>query len=110
METIHEHLSELAKKMRANVFPIHEYTIFTKLGKEPEEYPQGRTMPHVQVALRKKGRGELVKVGDVIPYIVTGCGEGISNNPAERAYTPQDISKDPELKPGKSFLVLGPHK
>ena len=110
VEAIHEYLGELAKKIRTNEFPIHEYTIFTKLGKEPEEYPQGKTMPHVQVALRKKGRGEPVKVGDVIPYIVTGYEEGISSNPAERAYTPQDVLKDPELKPGKSLFVTGLYK
>lgn len=103
VEAVHDYLSELAKKIRANEFPIHEYTIFTRLGKEPEDYAQGKTMPHVQVALRKKARGEPVKVGDVIPFIVTGDGEGISNNPAERAYTPQDVAKDPNLKPGRSI-------
>ncbi|RPB23617.1 hypothetical protein L211DRAFT_825151 [Terfezia boudieri ATCC MYA-4762] len=101
VEAVHDYLTELTKKIRASAFQVHEYTIFTRLGKEPEEYPNGKTMPYVQVALRKKARGETVKVGDVIPFIVTGDGQGISSNPAERAYTPQDVAnKSNGLKPG----------
>lgn len=65
-------------------------------------------MPQVQVALRKKARGEPVKSGDVISYVITG-GEGSEapdKNVSDRAYAPQDIMKvDSGLKPG-SFQSL----
>ncbi|KAF8443398.1 DNA polymerase alpha subunit A [Terfezia claveryi] len=104
VEAVHDYLTELAKKVRANYFDAHLYTIFTRLGKEPEEYPNGKTMPHVQVALRKKARGETVKVGDVIPFIVTGESQGISSNPAERAYTPRDVAKG-DHEPGSTICT-----
>jgi len=59
-------------------------------------------MPQVQVALRKKARGEPVKSGDVVSYVITG-GEGseATDNVSDRAYAPQDIMKvDSGLKPG----------
>lgn len=101
VEAVHEYLVQLSKKIREHGFPFPEYIISTKLGKEPEEYPTGKTMPQVQVALRKKARGETVRSGDVIQFIVTEGGEGISTNHAERAYTLHDVNKD-NLKPGKS--------
>jgi len=40
-----------------------------KLGKNPEDYPDAKSQPHVQVALRMKARGSLAKIGDVVPYV-----------------------------------------
>jgi DNA polymerase alpha subunit A len=47
----------------------------------------------VQVALRMKSRGEPVRVNDVIAYVITGDGQDYNKNVAERAYSPQDVSK-----------------
>jgi DNA polymerase alpha subunit A len=60
-------------------------------------------MPQIQVALRKKARGELVRSGDVISYVITGDGSDPDKNVSGRAYSPQDIMKaDSGLKPGLS--------
>lgn len=60
-------------------------------------------MPQVQVAQRKKARGEPVKSGDVISYIITGDGSDPEKNVSERAYAAQDVMKeDSGLKPGLS--------
>ncbi|KAF8964941.1 hypothetical protein BDZ97DRAFT_1918642 [Flammula alnicola] len=40
-----------------------------RLAKNPEDYPDAKSQPHVQVALRMKQRGGSAKTGDVIPYI-----------------------------------------
>ncbi|KAF8466428.1 DNA polymerase alpha catalytic subunit [Kalaharituber pfeilii] len=106
VERIHDYLRDLGDKMRNSKFPATEYTIYTKLGKEPEEYPDGKTMPHVQVALRKKARGEMVKVGDIISFIVTGSSDGTDKNPAERAYALQDVVKDPNLVPDHEWYLI----
>lgn len=107
VEKIHDYLRDLAAKIRAAKFPIMKYIIYTKLGKNPEDYPNGKTMPQVQVALRKKARGELVKSGDVISYVITGDGEGYDKNPAERAYSIQDVQRpDSGLKPDSEWYLL----
>ena len=40
-----------------------------------------------------KKRGEPVRVNDVIAYVITGDGQDYNKNVAERAYSPQDVSK-----------------
>jgi DNA polymerase alpha subunit A len=64
-----------------------------KLGKNPEDYPNAKSEPQVQVALRMKKRGDPVRVNDVIAYVITGDGQDYTKNVAERAYPPQDVSK-----------------
>jgi DNA polymerase alpha subunit A len=100
VERIHDYLRDLAQKLREGQLPLAKYTIYTRLGKNPEDYPNGKTMPQVQVAMRKKTRGETVKAGDVISYIITGGGDDIQSDAhaAERAYATQDV-----LKPGSAL-------
>lgn len=40
-----------------------------------------------------KKRGEPVRVNDVMAYVITGDGQDYNKNVAERAYSPQDVSK-----------------
>lgn len=58
--------------------------------KNPEEYADQKSQPHVQVALSLKSRGIGAKVGDVIPYVI--C-QGDSNLIAARAHHPDDFSQ-----------------
>ncbi|OLL26607.1 DNA polymerase alpha catalytic subunit [Neolecta irregularis DAH-3] len=91
VEKIHEYLRELASKMRHGDFTFHKYIIHTRMGKNPEDYPGGRTMPHIQVALKRKARGQPVRIGDVIAYIITG--EDDSTHVADRAVPKEDFEK-----------------
>jgi len=95
---IHDYLREIAAKMREQAIPAQKYIIFTQLGKGPKEYPNGDSMPQVQVALRDLARGKTVRKGDVISYIITGNSQ--SSDPApKRAYAPADVTKkDSHLK------------
>jgi DNA polymerase alpha subunit A len=103
---IHEYLREISTKMREDVIPIRKYTIFTKLGKAPNEYPNAESMPQVQVALRDLSRGLTVRKDDVIPYIVTGDGK-TSEGPAKRSYRPDDVEKaDSGLKPDVEWYLF----
>lgn len=68
-------------------------------------------MPQVQVALRKKARGEPCKAGDVISYITTISSSEESTGSdvhfAERAYTPQDVAKpNSGLKPDPEWYLI----
>jgi hypothetical protein len=54
-----------------------------------------------------KKRGEPVRVNNVIAYVVTGDGQEYNKNAAERAYSPQEVSKpDSNLTIGLSSLTL----
>ncbi|KAI9828040.1 MAG: DNA-directed DNA polymerase alpha catalytic subunit pol1 [Thelocarpon impressellum] len=92
VERVHDHLRELSEKMRESSVPVLKYIIYTKLGKNPKEYPNPDSMPQVQVALRAMAQGKTVRVNDVMAYIVTGDGKS-SENAAKRAYAPQDVLK-----------------
>ena len=90
---IHEYLREISTKMREDSILTQKYTIFTKLGKAPKDYPNADSMPQVQVALRELSKGKTVRKDDVIPYIVTGDGKTTSEPPAKRSYTPEDVRR-----------------
>ncbi|KAK9331740.1 hypothetical protein V1520DRAFT_337077 [Lipomyces starkeyi] len=103
VEKIHEYLRELGDQVRKDSIPLQKFIVYTKLGKEPEQYQGGKTMPQVQVALKRKARGEKIFANDVIPYIIAG-GEG--SNFAERAYPPPDVTKAGSgLKPDHEYYL-----
>lgn len=77
VERIHEYLLTIGANVREGKIKIDEFIVFKRLGKNPEEYPDAKSQPHVQVALRMKARGGSAKAGDVIPYVF--CVEGAAN-------------------------------
>ena len=129
LNRVHDHLHELAGKMREFGIPVQKYVIYTvckwtkispnfvqmltlrmmqKLSKRPEQYPNKESMPPVQVALRELARGKTVRPNDVISYIVTtGDSETHSQPPAKRSYPLQDvIRRDSGLKPDVEYYLL----
>jgi DNA polymerase alpha subunit A len=65
------------------------------LGKSPEDYPDAKSQPHVQVALRLKAKGGSARAGDVIPYIFCLAeGEETSKTAqADRARHPDEVRR-----------------
>ncbi|KAF7510506.1 hypothetical protein GJ744_006352 [Endocarpon pusillum] len=108
LEKIHEYLREISGKMRQNDVPARKYIIYTKLGKNPKDYPNAESMPQVQVALREITRGKTIRVNDVMSYIVTMGDEQTKGLPApKRSYTPQDVLKaDSGLQPDIEYYLL----
>ncbi|KAF5093129.1 hypothetical protein D0Z03_002542 [Geotrichum reessii] len=86
LEHIHEYLRELSTRIRENKIPLVKLIIRNKLGKHPKDYPQGHTMPHVQVAKRRIEKGEIVKIDDVIAYII--AADSISDESVDGGQTP----------------------
>lgn len=76
VERIHEYLTIIGANVREGKIKLDEFIVFKRLGKDPEQYPDAKTQPHVQVALRMKARGGSAKAGDVIPYIF--CIDGVA--------------------------------
>ncbi|KAH6026933.1 DNA polymerase [Parastagonospora nodorum] len=106
VEKIHNHLRELSKQMREYAVPTRKYTIYTQLGKNPKEYPNGNSMPSVQVALKLQAKGKHVKAKDVMSFIITGEASGSAENAAKNAYPVDEVLKPgSELKPDIDYYL-----
>ena len=66
------------------------------MGKNPEDYPDAKSQPHVQVALRMKAKGGTARAGDVIPYIfcLGEGGETSKTAQADRAMHPDEVRRE----------------
>lgn len=104
---IHEHLADVKDKVRAGEIPLNKFVITKQLTKRPEDYPDAKNQPHVQVALRRRAAGKRdgVAPGETVPYIIAvdidpvtklptnGSGSGGEKGAlAERACHPDEIS------------------
>lgn len=68
---IHEHLERLRVDLEAGHVPLSLLTITKQLTKNPEEYADNKSLPHVQVALRlNQHGGRKLKQGDTVTYII----------------------------------------
>ncbi|CAB9498953.1 DNA polymerase alpha catalytic subunit (Fragment) [Seminavis robusta] len=111
VNNIHNHLEELAKKMRNNELPLEKYTITKGLSKHPNDYPDGKSQAHVHVAKMMLKDNRPVNTGDHIPYIIT-APIGTPNKdekvptPAERARHPDEILRSGGvLKPDVEYYL-----
>lgn len=103
---IHDHLRSVSEKMRSHSIPVHKYTIYTQLGKNPKEYPNGNSMPSVQVALKLMAKGKHVKAKDVMNFVICGDSNGSAEQAAKNAYPIDEVSKkDSELTPDVDFYL-----
>ena len=101
---IHDLLTILGETVRGGSVPLDDFIIFKRLGKNPEDYPDKKSQPHVQVALRMKSKGTAVRAHDVIPYIICLGDDGKSarSAQADRAFHPDDLRRQgSELKIGE---------
>jgi DNA polymerase alpha subunit A len=73
----------------ANLVSLDKFIITKGLTKNPKDYTDSKSQPHVHVALDMLAQGETVRVGDHIPYVVCQ-GDGPM---AARAYHPQKVLK-----------------
>lgn len=63
-------LESLAQQVRNNQVFVGKYVITKSLTKDPSQYPDGKGLPHVQVALHLRRAGRRVRPGDYIKYVV----------------------------------------
>ncbi|PWN51312.1 hypothetical protein IE53DRAFT_386318 [Violaceomyces palustris] len=96
VEEIHEYLTKVGEEVRASKVSLEDFIIYKRLGKNPEDYPDVKSQPHVQVALRIKAKGGSARSGDVIPYVFCLSQDGSSNSKtaqADRAFHPDELRK-----------------
>jgi DNA polymerase alpha subunit A len=108
IEHVHDYLEALGKRVRANEVDLDDFIILKRLGKNPEDYPDAKSQPHVQVALKMKAKGTSVRAGDVVPYIFCMGDDGVTAKAAkaDRAYHPDELrKKDTTLKIDYDFYL-----
>jgi DNA polymerase alpha subunit A len=87
---IHDHLEDLATKIRANALDLKEFIVTKGLNKNPKDYPDVKGQPHLQVALQMIKQNRPVNIGDHIPYVI--CKQGPDGStPAQRAKLPDEV-------------------
>ena len=92
--------------MRSNDYPAHKYTIYTQLGKAPNEYPNSNSMPAVQVALKLMAKGKQIKAKDVMNFVICGNSSGSAENAAKNAYPLDEVlAKDSGLVPDVDYYL-----
>ncbi|CAF3590618.1 unnamed protein product [Adineta steineri] len=91
LDTIHNRLRDLGDEMRAGKIDIAEYEINRQLSKDPSDYSDSKSLPHVQIAIRfnTNSTGRKMKRGDTIAYIV--CEDGTQNSAMQRGYLREEI-------------------
>lgn len=97
VENIQNHLIKLKEDLEQNKVPLSLLVITKQLTKEPKNYPNKNSLPHVQVALRynQKG-GKAFRAGDTVPYVI--CEDGTNNSPIQRAYHVDELKQSEKLK------------
>ncbi|RMX69001.1 hypothetical protein DD238_005226 [Peronospora effusa] len=90
VESIHEHLEQVAERMRSGKEPIEQYVITKSLNKQPEQYPDRAKQYHVQVAIALRTLGKPIGVGMHIPYVL--CKEEEPGS-GRRAYHPDEVKR-----------------
>ncbi|CAH8651528.1 unnamed protein product [Heterobilharzia americana] len=98
LDRIHADLTETAEKVREGKLPISDFVITKMLTKNPEDYVDAKSQPHVQVALRfngsatsdKKTGTRRIRAGDTVEYII--CEDGSGQLATQRGYSPAELS------------------
>ena len=88
---IHDKLEVLANALNSGKISLSDLAIIKQLTKDPEDYPDKKSLPHVQVALRmnSKGGAKKLKAGDTVAYII--CDDGSNLAATQRAYHIEEV-------------------
>eukprot|EP01026_Neomeris_dumetosa_P068445 TRINITY_DN67018_c0_g1_i5.p1 TRINITY_DN67018_c0_g1~~TRINITY_DN67018_c0_g1_i5.p1 ORF type:complete len:929 (-),score=106.67 TRINITY_DN67018_c0_g1_i5:190-2976(-) len=94
VEEIHNYLRQVDERLNTNDIPYIKFAIHKQLTKNPQEYPDAKSLPHVQVAIRKG-----IPKGQMVPYIICESKEEGKSALADRAYHLDEVQDESlELK------------
>ncbi|CAF3355969.1 unnamed protein product [Rotaria sp. Silwood1] len=99
LDKIHNRLRDLGDEMRTGKIDIEQYEINRQLSKDPSDYSDVKSLPHVQIAVRfnTNSTGRKMKRGDTISYIV--CEDGTQNSAMQRGYLREEILSSSSSSP-----------
>uniref|UniRef100_A0A671T8K0 DNA polymerase n=1 Tax=Sinocyclocheilus anshuiensis TaxID=1608454 RepID=A0A671T8K0_9TELE len=96
VENIQKHLIEVGEKVANGSIPLNMFEIHKSLTKDPQDYPDKKSLPHVHVALWINSQGgKKVKAGDTVSYVI--CQDGSNLAASQRAYALEQLQKQPVL-------------
>ncbi|XP_040194138.1 DNA polymerase alpha catalytic subunit isoform X1 [Rana temporaria] len=96
VENIQKKLMEIGENVVNGGVPVSQYEINKALTKDPQDYPDKKSLPHVHVALWINSQGgRKVKAGDTISYVI--CQDGSNLSASQRAYAPEQLKKQDNL-------------
>lgn len=97
IENVHAKLEKFRVSIESGTTAMHLLAITKQLTKQPKEYPNAKSLPHVQVALRMNATmNKRFKRGDMVDYII--CQDGTDNQAMQRAYHIEEIKANEKLK------------
>ncbi|XP_029458947.1 DNA polymerase alpha catalytic subunit isoform X2 [Rhinatrema bivittatum] len=96
VENIQRRLTEIGENVINGSVSISQYEINKALTKDPQDYPDKKSLPHVHVAMWINSQGgRKVKAGDTVSYII--CQDGSNLSASQRAYAPEQLQKQDNL-------------
>ncbi|NWI21378.1 DPOLA polymerase, partial [Crypturellus soui] len=96
VENIQRRLIEIGENVINRQIPINQFEINKALTKDPQDYPDKKSLPHVHVAMWINSQGgRKVKAGDTVSYII--CQDGSNLSASQRAYAPEQLQKQDNL-------------
>ncbi|XP_075936283.1 DNA polymerase alpha catalytic subunit [Anarhichas minor] len=104
VENIQKHLVEVGEKVAAGTIPLNQFEINKALTKDPQDYPDKKSLPHVHVALWINSQGgRRVKSGDTVSYII--CKDGSTLAASQRAYALEQLQKQEGLSVDTQYYL-----
>ncbi|XP_058515173.1 DNA polymerase alpha catalytic subunit isoform X2 [Ochotona princeps] len=92
VENIQKRLIEIGESVLSGNVPVSQFEINKALTKDPQDYPDKKSLPHVHVALWINSQGgRKVKAGDTVSYVI--CQDGSNLTASQRAYAPEQLQK-----------------
>ncbi|XP_040856096.1 DNA polymerase alpha catalytic subunit isoform X3 [Ochotona curzoniae] len=92
VENIQKRLIEIGESVLSGSVPVSQFEINKALTKDPQDYPDKKSLPHVHVALWINSQGgRKVKAGDTVSYVI--CQDGSNLTASQRAYAPEQLQK-----------------
>uniref|UniRef100_A0A8B9F9U7 DNA polymerase n=1 Tax=Amazona collaria TaxID=241587 RepID=A0A8B9F9U7_9PSIT len=104
VENIQRRLIEIRENVTNGQIPVNQFEINKALTKDPQDYPDKKSLPHVHVAMWINSQGgRKVKAGDTVSYIICQDGSDLSAN--QRAYAPEQLQKQDNLSVDTQYYL-----
>uniref|UniRef100_A0A8D0EDG3 DNA polymerase n=1 Tax=Salvator merianae TaxID=96440 RepID=A0A8D0EDG3_SALMN len=96
VENIQRRLIQIGEDVVNGTVPVKQFEINKALTKDPQDYPDKKSLPHVHVALWINSQeGRKLKAGDTVSYVI--CQDGSNLSASQRAYAPEQLKKQANL-------------
>jgi len=97
LSEIQEYLEGIKTALLEGQVALKDLGITKQLTKDPADYPDKKSLPHVQVAMRyNSSGGKKLRAGDTVQYVICEDGSGLSAT--QRAYHIDEVRSSETLK------------